>query len=116
FYDVTTIYFDSQKETPGSKKKKGYSKDKKAHKTQIVLGLFVDKLRNPVTYYIYEGNTYEEHTMIDALKDLKKEFNIDRVIAVSNNTIFNQLKIVPPRYTTPQRIINQNFDLKVVLA
>ncbi|MFW5720801.1 MAG: IS1634 family transposase [Bacteroidota bacterium] len=90
FYDVTTIYFDSQKETPGSKKKKGYSKDGKAHKTQIVLGLLVDKLRNPVTYHIYEGNTYEGHTMIDALKDLKKEFNIDRVIVVADSAMIDK--------------------------
>lgn len=33
FYDVTTLYFDSQKESDESIRQKGYSKDGKAHKT-----------------------------------------------------------------------------------
>lgn len=89
FYDVTTLYFDSQKEIEGNKKKKGYSKDGKAHKTQVVLGLLVDKQRNPVTYHIYEGNTYEGHTMIDALKDLKQDYNIDRIIVVADSSMID---------------------------
>lgn len=89
FYDVTTLYFDSQVETDGNKRKKGYSKDGKAHKTQVVLGLLVDKFRNPVTYHIYEGNTYEGHTMVDALKALQKDFNIDNVIAVADSAMID---------------------------
>lgn len=69
FYDVSTLYFDSFKEAEGSLRQKGYSKDGKANKTQIVLGLLVDKLRNPISYQIYKGNTYEGGTMIDALKN-----------------------------------------------
>ncbi len=33
FYDVTTLYFDSQKEKEGNLRQKGYSKDGKSHKT-----------------------------------------------------------------------------------
>ena len=42
FYDVTTLYFESQKEQEGSLRQKGYSKDGKAHKTQVVLGVMID--------------------------------------------------------------------------
>jgi len=89
FYDVTTLYFDSQVEKDGNKRRKGYCKDGKAHKTQVVLGLLVDKFRNPVTYQIYEGNTYEGHTMVDALKTMQKDFNIDNVIAVADSAMID---------------------------
>ncbi|HIP37608.1 MAG TPA: hypothetical protein EYG85_12225 [Crocinitomix sp.] len=59
FYDVTTLYFECTQEEENSLRQKGYSKDGKAHKTQVVLGLLVDKMRNPITYQIYKGNTYK---------------------------------------------------------
>lgn len=90
FYDVTTLYFDSQKEDEYSIRQKGYSKDGKAHKTQVVLGLLVDKMRNPITYNIYRGNTYEGGTMIDALKDIKQKFTIDNVIAVADSAMIDK--------------------------
>lgn len=90
FYDVTTLYFDSQKEEPDSIRQKGYSKDGKAHKTQVVLGLLVDKMRNPITYNLYRGNTYEGSTMIDALKDIKQKFNIDNVVAVADSAMIDK--------------------------
>ncbi len=90
FYDVTTLYFDSQKETDGNLRRKGYSKDGKAHKVQIVLGLLVDKLRNPITYHIYQGNTYEGHTMIDALREISKRYNIDKAIVVADSAMIDK--------------------------
>jgi transposase len=90
FYDVTTLYFDSQKEDEDSIRQKGYSKDGKAHKTQVVLGLLVDKMRNPITYNIYRGDTYEGGTMIDALKDIKQKFNIDNVVAVADSAMIDK--------------------------
>ena len=90
YYDVTTLYFDSMKEEDDSLRQKGYSKDGKAHKTQVVLGLLVDKLRNPVTYQIYKGNTYEGHTMTEALKKLRKKYNINNVIAVADSAMIDK--------------------------
>ena len=90
FYDVTTLYFDSQKVSENQLRQKGYSKDGKAHKTQVVLGLLVDKMRNPITYHIYQGNTYEGGTMIKALEDLKTKFPIDEVIAVADSAMIDK--------------------------
>ena len=89
FYDVTTLYFDSQKEQENSLRQKGYSKDGKVHKTQVVLGLLVDKLRNPITYHLYQGNAYEGKTMIDALEDLQKKYAIDQVIVVADSAMID---------------------------
>jgi len=90
FYDVTTLYFDSQKEEEGNIRQKGYSKDGKAHKTQVVLGLLVDKLRNPITYEIYQGNTYEGKTMFDAIDNLKNQYPIDRCIMVADSAMIDK--------------------------
>ena len=90
FYDVTTLYFDSHVEQEDALRHKGYSKDGKAHKTQIVLGLLVDKSRNPISYQIYRGNTYEGGTMIDALKKMQAQFTIDRVIVVADSAMIDK--------------------------
>ncbi len=90
FYDVTTLYFDSQIEQKDALRQKGYSKDGKAHKTQIVLGLLVDKSRNPISYQIYQGNTYEGGTMIDALEKMKSQFTIDKVIVVADSAMIDK--------------------------
>ncbi len=90
FYDVTTLYFESQVEQDDALRQKGYSKDGKAHKTQIVLGLLVDKNRNPISYQIYKGNTYEGCTMIDALNSMKQQFTIDCVIVVADSAMIDK--------------------------
>lgn len=90
FYDVTTLYFESQIEQDEALRQKGYSKDGKAHKTQIVLGLLVDKNRNPISYQIYQGNTYEGSTMIDALNIMKQQFTIDRVVVVADTAMIDK--------------------------
>jgi len=90
FYDVTTLYFDSHQEKEGALRQKGYSKDGKAHKTQIVLGLMVDKSRNPISYQIYQGNTYEGGTMMDALKKMQAQFTIDRVVVVADSAMIDK--------------------------
>jgi transposase len=90
FYDVTTLYFESQKEEEGTLRQKGYSKDGKAGKTQIVLGLLVDNQRNPISYHLYKGNTYEGKTMQDALENLRKTYKIGRIIAVADSAMIDK--------------------------
>ena len=90
FYDVTTLYFESQKEQEASLRQKGYSKDGKAHKTQVVLGLLIDKMRNPISYQIYQENTYEGKTLLDALQTLKKQYQIDQAVVVADSAMIDQ--------------------------
>lgn len=90
FYDVTTLYFDSDEVKEGSIRQKGYSKDGKAHKIQVVLGLLIDKFRNPITYHVYQGNTYEGSTMIKALEDLKSKFHINKGIVVADSGMIDK--------------------------
>lgn len=89
FYDVTTFYFDSEVEIPDALRQKGFGKDGKVGKTQILLGLLLDKHRNPVGYELYSGNTYEGHTLRDGLLNLKKRYKIGKVVVVADSGMLN---------------------------
>ncbi len=120
FYDVTTLYFDSYKQDKDGLRQKGYSKDGKAHKTQVVLGLLVDQLRNPVTYNIYRGNTYEGKTIVDALEQLKKQYRIKHVVVVADSAMidkFNReyMEANGVNYILGDRIKNLPENIKEIL-
>ena len=54
FYDVTTIYFEAEKED--DLRKAGFSKEGKHKHPQILLGLLVSVNGYPLAYDIFEGN------------------------------------------------------------
>ena len=82
FYDVTTLYFESF--TPDELRKCGFSKDGKSNQPQIVIGLVVDHQGFPISYGLFEGNTFEGHTMIPVILELKKKYQIDDLIIVAD--------------------------------
>lgn len=65
-YDVTTLYFESFKEYDFQRP--GFSKDNKAQQPQIVIGLITTRSGFPVMHEVFEGNTFEGHTMLQILK------------------------------------------------
>ncbi|NME73027.1 IS1634 family transposase, partial [Flammeovirga aprica] len=91
FYDVTTFYFDSVHEDDF--RQKGFGKDGKVGKTQIVFGLLIDKEKNPIGYQVYEGKKYEGHTLKDAVKGLKSKYQIDDVIVVADRGMLSKSNI-----------------------
>ena len=91
FYDVTTFYFDSEIED--GFRMKGFSKDGKIGKTVIVFGMLIDKDKNPVGYNIYRGGFYEGHTFADALKKLKQDYEIEKVITVADRGMMSKNNI-----------------------
>lgn len=84
FYDVTTLYFESEKEYPDSLRQKGFSKDGKIGQTQILFCMLIDAEKHPVGYQIFQGNTFEGHTLPHAITQLKKDFNINKIIVVAD--------------------------------
>ena len=84
FYDVTTFYFDSDKQVPDTLRQKGFSKDGKMGKTQVVFGMLIDQYKQPVGYQLYQGNQYEGHTYLDMVARLKQQYQIDRIILVAD--------------------------------
>jgi transposase len=65
-YDVTTLYFESFKEYEFQST--GFSKDNKPQQPQIVIGLITTRSGFPVMHEVFEGKTFEGHTMLEILK------------------------------------------------
>ena len=89
FFDVTTFYFDSDKEIKGQLGQKGFSKDGKIGKTQILFGLLIDKDKQPIGYELYKGDHFEGHSFTDALDRLKTRYQIDKIIIVADRGMLN---------------------------
>ena len=64
FYDVTTLYFESEK--ADDLRNFGFSKDHRVGEVQVVLGLLVDQEGRPIGFDLFPGNMYEGHTLKDA--------------------------------------------------
>ena len=90
FYDVTTLYFDSEVEHDGELRQKGFSKDGKIGKTQILFCMLIDQHKQPIGYKVFKGDTFEGHTFEHAIKDLKKEYQIDKVIVVADRGMLSK--------------------------
>ena len=90
FFDVTTFYFDSSKEQAGSLRQKGFSKDGKIGKTQVLFGLLIDKDKLPIGYELYSGDRFEGHLFEPALAQLKDRYQIDKVVVVADRGMMNK--------------------------
>ena len=82
FYDVTTIYFEAERED--DLRKTGFSKDGKHQHPQIVLGLLVSKGGYPLAYDIFEGNQFEGHTMLPIIDAFKQKYKLEKLIVVAD--------------------------------
>lgn len=95
FYDVTTIYFESQSEDV--LRKYGFSKDGKLGSVQIVLGLLIDKEGFPIGYEVFPGNTFDGKTLIPFLERLKKRFSLGKIIIVADRGIHSKINLLKLR-------------------
>jgi len=88
FFDCTTLYFEAFEEDEF--RRNGYSKDLKFNQPQVLLALMVTKEGLPIGYKAFSGDTYEGHTLIPALRELKEKYKLDKVIYVADAGMFNK--------------------------
>jgi len=88
YFDATTLYFESF--TEDEFKKNGYSKDGKFNQPQVVLALMVTKEGLPVGYKAFSGDTFDGHTLIPVLKEIKEHYDLDKVVYVADAGMFNR--------------------------
>lgn len=70
---------------PGMRKK-GASKEKR--KDPIVqMGLFMDSNGIPISYQLFEGNVPDASTYCEAIKQVKTQFGIEKVVVVADNAM-----------------------------
>jgi len=91
FYDMTTLYFEASDED--DLRKTGFSKDGKHSSPQIFLGLLVGLEGYAIGYDIFEGNTYEGHTLIPFLKKISQKFKLNKPIVVADSGLLSNANI-----------------------
>jgi len=91
FYDMTTLYFEAEQED--DLRKIGYSKDGKHQHPQIMIGLLVSSNGYPISYQIFEGNTAETKTLIPAIENLCKRYQIDKPVVVADAALLSNKNI-----------------------
>jgi transposase len=115
FFDVTSLYFESQKSD--ELRDFGYSKDCKFNEVQIILSLMVTATGRPIGYEIFPGNQYEGHTLLPCLVQLKKSYDINKVIIVADRGLssFKNLKTIKDHgfdYIIASRVMNLPAEIK----
>jgi len=115
FYDMTTLYFEASDED--DLRKTGFSKDGKHSSPQIFLGLLVGLGGYAIGYDIFEGNTYEGHTLIPFLEKMGKKFNLQKPIVVADSGLLSKdnievLEQKDYQYIIGARIKNESKPIK----
>jgi len=80
-YDLTSTYFECDPpETPDSKKRFGYSRDRRPDCIQVVIGLVITPQGFPLGYEIFAGNTRDTSTLRVFLDRIESQYGkMDRV-------------------------------------
>jgi len=81
YYDVTNYYFEIDKQDDF--RKKGFSKEHLPNPI-VQMGLAVDKQGIPISYRLFEGNTHDSQTLLPVLKDIKKQYQAEKIIVVAD--------------------------------
>jgi len=90
FYDITSTFFYTNNCSIG---KKGYSRDNRSDKEQIVIGVVTSFEGYPIKHYVFEGNTKDETTVIEVVKKLKNEYNIEETTFVGDRGMITKLNL-----------------------
>lgn len=80
-YDVTSLYFEVQKED--DYRKPGMSKERRLE-PQIIVGLLVDQQGFPLSLHSFEGNTAETNTILPVMEEFKKQHNLSNITVVAD--------------------------------
>ncbi len=115
FYDMTTLYFEASDED--DLRKTGFSKDGKHSNPQIFLGLLVGLGGYAIGYDIFEGNTYEGHTLIPFIEKISSKFKLEKPIIVADSGLLSKdnieaLEEKNYQYIIGARIKNESNSIK----
>lgn len=118
FYDITTLYFEAEEED--DLRKIGFSKDGKFQNPQIMLGLLVAENGYPIGYNIFEGNTFEGHTLIPFLEEMQKRFNLAKPVVIADAALLSDKNLTTLteqqyQFIIGDRIKNESKEVKTTI-
>jgi transposase len=119
FYDMTTLYFEASDQD--DLRKTGFSKDGKHPNPQIYIGLLVGLGGYAIGYDIYEGNTYEGHTLIPFLENMRKKFNLEKPLVIADSGLLSRKNIEALEekgysYIIGARLKNESDEIKAKIT
>ena len=91
FYDVTTVYFEIEKED--ELRKTGFSKEGKHQNPQIVLGMLVSIGGYPLAYEIFNGSQFEGQTILPVIEAFKQKYQLERLVVVADSGLLSKSNI-----------------------
>ncbi len=62
----------------------GHSKDHRPDRLQVMIGVLMSRDGIPIAHHVFPGNTPDTEAFMEAVKDLKHRFKIQRVIVVGD--------------------------------
>ena len=89
-YDVTSTYFEGRS-CPLAMR--GYSRDGKKDKLQIVIGLVCNRDGCPVSTEVFDGNTADPSTVSSQISKLRDRFGLKRVVFVGDRGMLTAARI-----------------------
>ncbi len=89
-YDVTSVYVEGEK-CPLAQR--GYNRDGKKGKKQIVLGLLCSVNGCPVAVEVFEGNTADPKTLASQINKIRTRFGLSRVVIVGDRGMITEARL-----------------------
>jgi transposase len=90
FYDITSSFFYS--DSCGISEN-GYSRDNRPEREQIVIGVVTSWEGYPIKHYVFEGNTKDETTVNEVVKELKNIYKIEDTTFVGDRGMITKLNL-----------------------
>jgi hypothetical protein len=112
-YDVTTLYFEAQKED--DYRKPGLSKERRLE-PQITVGLLVGRDGFPLEIKSFEGNRAEVKTIMEVLSDFKGRHGLDEITVTADAAMLssgniNALEEMGYHYIIGSRISKTPYEI-----
>jgi len=89
-YDVTSTYFEGRT-CPLARR--GYNRDKKKGKLQIVFGLLCNIKGCPVAVEVFSGDTGDPSTLQEQVRKIRERFGLERIILVGDRGMITEARI-----------------------
>lgn len=82
FWDTTSTYFEGK--GPAELAHYGYSKDHRPDRLQVMIGVVMTQTGIPIAHEVFPGNTPDSATFRQIIADMRKRFNLGRVVFVGD--------------------------------
>lgn len=90
-YDLTSTYWEgsTRPSTRFPSKAFGYSRDHRADRPQVVIGLLCTADGIPIAHHVFAGNTADVSTLPSVLEDLQERFSVGRICVVADRGLIS---------------------------